>query len=232
MIAIIDYDAGNIRSVENALSRLGCEFVLTADPALIRSADKVILPGVGNAAEAMRSLQEKGLIPVLKALRKPVLGICVGLQVLCRDSEEGPCECIGLFDAHVRRFPSAAGQTLEQGQALSTSGSIPRKGSSLLPEVDSACPAVERPVAKVPHMGWNALGNLDGKLFRDLKGGAHVYFVHSYYPTLGPDTIATCRHGDVLFSAALKYENFYGTQFHPEKSGAVGEQILRNFLSL
>ncbi len=195
MIAIIDYNAGNIRSVENALSRLGCEYVLSADPAAIRSADKVILPGVGNAAEAMRSLRERGLVPVLKALRKPVLGICVGLQVLCRDSEEGPCECIGLFDAHVRRFPSD-------------------------------------PLAKVPHMGWNALGNLDGKLFRDLKGGAYVYFVHSYYPTLGPDTIATCRHGDTLFSAALKYENFYGTQFHPEKSGAVGEQILRNFLSL
>ncbi len=195
MIAIIDYNAGNIRSVENALSRLGCEYVLSADPAVIRSADKVILPGVGNAAEAMRSLRERGLVPVLKALRKPVLGICVGLQVLCRDSEEGPCECIGLFDAHVRRFPSD-------------------------------------PIAKVPHMGWNALGNLDGKLFRDLKGGAYVYFVHSYYPTLGPDTIATCRHGDTLFSAALKYENFYGTQFHPEKSGAVGEQILRNFLSL
>ena len=195
MIAIIDYNAGNIRSVENALSRLGCEYVLSADPAVIRSADKVILPGVGNAAEAMRSLRERGLVPVLKALRKPVLGICVGLQVLCRDSEEGPCECIGLFDAHVRRFPSD-------------------------------------PIAKVPHMGWNALGNLDGKLFRDLKGGAYVYFVHSYYPTLGPDTIATCRHGDTLFSAALKYENFYGTQFHPEKSGAVGEQSLRNFLSL
>ena len=195
MITIIDYNAGNIRSVENALSRLGCEYVLSADPAVIRSADKVILPGVGNAAEAMRSLRERGLVPVLKALRKPVLGICVGLQVLCRDSEEGPCECIGLFDAHVRRFPSD-------------------------------------PIAKVPHMGWNALGNLDSKLFRDLKGGAYVYFVHSYYPTLGPDTIATCRHGDTLFSAALKYENFYGTQFHPEKSGAVGEQILRNFLSL
>ena len=194
MIAIIDYNAGNIRSVENALSRLGCEYVLSADPAVIRIADKVILPGVGNAAEAMRSLRERGLVPVLKALRKPVLGICVGLQVLCRDSEEGPCECIGLFDAHVRRFPASG--------------------------------------VKVTHMGWNALGNLDGKLFRDLKGGAYVYFVHSYYPTLGPDTIATCRHGDTLFSAALKYENFYGTQFHPEKSGAVGEQILRNFLSL
>ena len=231
MIAIIDYNAGNIRSVENALSRLGCEYVLSADPAVIRSADKVILPGVGNAAEAMRSLRERGLVPVLKALRKPVLGICVGLQVLCRDSEEGPCECIGLFDAHVRRFPSA-GQTQGQGQGLTPAGSIPRQGSSLLPAGDSPCPGIERPIAKVPHMGWNALGNLDGKLFRDLKGGAYVYFVHSYYPTLGPDTIATCRHGDTLFSAALKYENFYGTQFHPEKSGAVGEQILRNFLSL
>ena len=195
MIAIIDYNAGNIRSVENALSRLGCEYVLTDDPAVIRSADKVILPGVGNAAAAVSELERRGLIPVIRALRRPVLGICVGLQVLCRDSEEGPCQGIGLFDAHVRRFPS-------------------------------------KPVAKVPHMGWNALGNLDGKLFRDLKGGCYVYFVHSYYPTLGPDTIATCRHGDTLFSAALKYENFYGTQFHPEKSGAVGEQILRNFLSL
>ena len=124
-----------------------------------------------------------------------MLGICVGMQLMCRDSEEGPTQGLGLFDAHVRRF-------------------------------------CETPEAKVPHMGWNALGNLDGKLFRDLKGGAYVYFVHSYYPTLGPDTIATCRHGDILFSAALKYENFYGTQFHPEKSGAVGEQILRNFLSL
>ncbi len=194
MIAIIDYNAGNIRSVENALSRLGCEYVLTDDPAVIRSADKVILPGVGNAAAAVSELERRGLIPVIRALRRPVLGICVGLQVLCRDSEEGPCQGIGLFDAHVRRFPASG--------------------------------------AKVPHMGWNALGNLDGKLFRDLKGGCYVYFVHSYYPTLGPDTIATCRHGDTLFSAALKYENFYGTQFHPEKSGAVGEQILRNFLSL
>lgn len=225
MIAIIDYKAGNIRSVENALARLGCEYSLTADPALIRAADKVILPGVGNAAEAMRSLEEQGLVHVIRSLRRPVLGICVGMQVLCRDSEEGPCEGIGLFDAHVRRFPTS-------GQGLSPSGSIPRKGSSLLPEGDSPCLADERLTAKVPHMGWNTLGNLDGKLFTGLKGGAEVYFVHSYYPTLGPDTIATCRHGEVLFSAALRYENFYGTQFHPEKSGAVGEQILRNFLSL
>ena len=194
MIAIIDYNAGNIRSVENALARLGCEYELTADPGRIRAADKVILPGVGNAAAAVSELRDRGLVPVIRSLRRPVLGICVGLQVLCRDSEEGPCEGLGLFDAHVRRFPTSA--------------------------------------AKVPHMGWNEIGNLDSKLFRDLKGGSYVYFVHSYYPTLGPDTIATCRHGDVLFSAALKYENFYGTQFHPEKSGAVGEQILRNFLSL
>ena len=195
MIAIIDYNAGNIRSVENALSRLGCEYSLTADPALIRAADKVILPGVGNDAEAMRDLEGRGLVPVIRSLRQPVLGICVGMQVLCRDSEEGPCSCIGLFDAHVRRFSPA-------------------------------------PDAKVPHMGWNAIANLDSKLFAGLDGGEYVYFVHSYYPTLGPDTIATCRHGSVLFSAALKYENFYGTQFHPEKSGAVGERILRNFVSL
>ena len=195
MIAIIDYNAGNIRSVENALGRLGCEYVLTADPAVICAADKVILPGVGNAAAAVAELQARGLVPVIRSLRRPVLGICVGLQVLCRDSEEGPCEGLGLFDAHVRRFPEA-------------------------------------PDAKVPHMGWNAIGNLDSKLFAGLHGGDYVYFVHSYYPTLGPDTIATCRHGDTLFSAALKYENFYGTQFHPEKSGAVGAQILRNFLSL
>ena len=195
MIAIIDYNAGNIRSVENALGRLGCEYVLTADPAVICAADKVILPGVGNAAAAVAELQARGLVPVIRSLRRPVLGICVGLQLLCRDSEEGPCEGLGLFDAHVRRFPEA-------------------------------------PDAKVPHMGWNAIGNLDSKLFAGLHGGDYVYFVHSYYPTLGPDTIATCRHGNTLFSAALKYENFYGTQFHPEKSGAVGAQILRNFLSL
>ena len=195
MIAIIDYNAGNIRSVENALGRLGCEYVLTADPAVICAADKVILPGVGNAAAAVAELQARGLVPVIRSLRRPVLGICVGLQILCRDSEEGPCEGLGLFDAHVWRFPEA-------------------------------------PDAKVPHMGWNAIGNLDSKLFAGLHGGDYVYFVHSYYPTLGPDTIATCRHGDTLFSAALKYENFYGTQFHPEKSGAVGAQILRNFLSL
>ena len=195
MIAILDYDAGNIRSVGNALQRLGAQYELTADPARILAADKVILPGVGNAARAMENLRERGLCELIKGLRRPVLGICVGMQLMCRDSEEGPTQGLGLFDAHVRRF-------------------------------------AEAPDAKVPHMGWNALGNLDSKLFRGLSGGCFVYFVHSYYAGLGPDTIATCRHGAQLFSAALKYENFYGTQFHPEKSGSVGAAILQNFLAL
>lgn len=195
MIAIIDYDAGNIRSVGNALERLGAEYELTADPVRILAADKVILPGVGNAARAMENLRERGLCELVKSLRRPVLGICVGMQLMCRDSEEGPVQGLGLFDAHVRRFS-------------------------------------ETPGAKVPHMGWNAIGNLDSKLFKGLPGGSFVYFVHSYYAGTGPDTIATCRHGDQLFSAALKYENFYGTQFHPEKSGSVGAAILQNFLAL
>lgn len=195
MITLVDYDAGNIRSVGNALSRLGAEYELTADPARIAAASKVILPGVGNAAEAMEHLRERGLCEVIRNLRVPVLGICVGLQVLCKSSEEGPVDCLGIFDARIRRFPDS-------------------------------------PEAKVPHMGWNNIGNLETKLFKDLPGGSYVYFVHSFYPELCPDTIATCRHGDTLFSAALRWENFYGTQFHPEKSGSAGAAILQNFLAL
>ena len=194
MIAIIDYKMGNLRSVENALKRLGAEFCVTADPAVIRAADKVLLPGVGNAAEAMHNLREAGLVEVIRSLRRPVLGICVGMQVMCRHSEEGDVECLNIFDSHVKRFTPA-------------------------------------PDLKVPHMGWNQIGNLETKLFKGLEGGSYVYFVHSYYPELCPDTIATARHG-VMFSAALKYENFYGTQFHPEKSGDVGERIIENFLKL
>lgn len=199
MIAIIDYKMGNLRSVENALHRLGAAYVVTDDAQTIRCADRVLLPGVGNCAEAMYHLRESGLIPIIKQLRQPVLGICVGLQVMCRDSEEGAepgmlTQCMNIFDSHVRRFP----------------------------ESDSL---------KVPHMGWNTIGNLEKKLFDGLHSGDSVYYVHSYYPTLCPDTIATTEHG-VLFSAALKYEQFYGTQFHPEKSGDVGERILSNFLNL
>ena len=194
MIAIIDYKMGNLRSVENALKRLGAEFCVTADPDVIRAADKVLLPGVGNAAEAMHNLREAGLVEVIRSLRRPVLGICVGMQVMCRHSEEGDVECLNIFDSRVKRFTPA-------------------------------------PDLKVPHMGWNQIGNLESKLFKGLEGGSYVYFVHSYYPELCPDTIATSRHS-VMFSAALKYENFYGTQFHPEKSGDVGERIIENFLKL
>lgn len=194
MIAIVDYKMGNLRSVENALRRLGAEFVVTADADEIKRADRVLLPGVGNAAEAMENLRKAGLVEVIRSLRRPVLGICVGMQVMCRHSQEGDVDCLGIFDARVKRF--------EPSQEV-----------------------------KVPHMGWNTIGNLESKLFKGIDGGEYVYFVHSYYPELCPDTIATTTHGK-MFSAALKYENFYGTQFHPEKSGDVGERIIANFLKL
>ena len=194
MIAVIDYDMGNIRSLGNALGRLGAEWILTSDPEIIHNADRVILPGVGNAAEAMENLKKRNLPDVIWKIRRPVLGICVGMQVMCRHSEEGDAECMGIFDAKVKKFP-------------------------------------ELPGIKVPHMGWSALSNMETKLFKGIEKGAYVYFVHSYFAPLCPDTIATSRHPE-LFSAALKYENFYGTQFHPEKSGDVGEHIIKNFLEL
>lgn len=194
MIAIIDYGMGNIRSLGNAIGRLGAEWVLTSDHSVIEKASHVILPGVGSAAKAMDNLRELGLPELIGSLRHPVLGICVGMQVMCRHSEEGDAECMGIFDAKVRRF-------------------------------------VEKPGIKVPHMGWSRISNLESKLFKGIDAGAYVYFVHSYYAPLCLDTIATSRHPE-LFSAALKYENFYGTQFHPEKSGKVGERILLNFLEL
>lgn len=195
MIAIVDYDAGNIKSVTNALDRLGVEYMLTDDPERIIAAEKVIMPGVGNAAAAVAALRSKGLEKVIRGLRKPVLGICVGMQIMCRRSEEGDAQCLDIFDCDVRRFDA-------------------------------------EPDAKVPHMGWNSIQNLESKIFKGMKDGCYVYFVHSYCPDLCCDTIATCRHGSRMFSAALKYENFYGTQFHPEKSGDTGEQILKNFLAI
>ena len=194
MIAIVDYKMGNLRSVENALKRLGEEYAVTSDAAVISAADKVLMPGVGNAGEAMKNLREEGLVDVIRSLRKPVLGICIGMQVMCRYSEEGGTECLGIFDTDVRRFKAS-------------------------------------PELKVPHMGWNGIANLDSKLFKGIDEGSFVYFVHSYRPGLCTDTIATTNYGG-LFSAALKYENFYGTQFHPEKSGGTGEAILKNFLAL
>lgn len=195
MIAVIDYEMGNIRSVGNALDRTGADWTLTSDHDIIRKADRVILPGVGNDAEAMIRIRQRWLFDLIRSLRRPVLGICVGMQVMCRHSEEGDVDCLGLFDARVRRFPEEEG-------------------------------------LKVPHVGWNSINNMESKLFKDIKGGEYVYYVHSYYADLCPDTIATTRYGSTMFSAALKYENFYGTQFHPEKSGDIGEQIIRNFLKL
>ncbi len=186
---------GNIRSVENALHRLNAEWVLTSDPHEIRRASHVLLPGVGNDAEAIANLRNLNLCNVIRNLRHPVLGICVGMQVMCRDSEEGNVDCLNIFDAHIKRFP-------------------------------------EKSELKVPHVGWNTIANLDSKLFKGINPGEYVYYVHSYYANLCPDTIATTRYGATMFSAALKYENFYGTQFHPEKSGDVGERILQNFLNL
>lgn len=201
MIAIVNYKMGNLRSVQNALTRLGADFTVTDNAETIRHASHVLLPGVGSAGEAMRNLHEVALPPVIRSLRQPVLGICVGMQVLCRHSEEGDAECLGVFDAKVRRFSA--------GVAEKTAG--------------------ER--LKVPHMGWNQLGNMESKLFAGIESGSYVYFVHSYFAGLCPDTIGTAHYG-TLFSAALKYENFYGVQFHPEKSGETGLRLLQNFLSL
>lgn len=194
MVAVIDYNMGNICSLGNALGRLGAEWVLTSDHTQISRASHVILPGVGNASEAMVNLKKLGLPEVIWKIRRPVLGICVGMQVMCRHSEEGNAECMGIFDAKVKRFS-------------------------------------EMPGIKVPHMGWSRISNLESNLFKGVEKNPYVYFVHSYYAPLCPDTIATSRHPE-MFSAALKYENFYGVQFHPEKSGEVGERIIANFLSL
>ena len=196
MIAIIDYDTGNLRSVCNALQRIGAEYVLTDDPKVIAEADRVLLPGVGEASSAMNKLQERGLCDVIKSLEVPVLGICIGMQLMCRHSQEGDVDCLGIFDADVCRF-----------------------------EPDLAAGV------KVPHMGWNAVTDLKTGLFEGLEDGEFVYFVHSYAASVCEDTIAVSDNGR-KFSAAMRRGNFYGAQFHPEKSGDVGERILRNFMNL
>lgn len=196
MIAIIDYDTGNLRSVCNALDRIGAEYCLTDDPQVIAVADRVLLPGVGEASTAMAKLQERGLCEVIRSLKVPVLGICIGMQLMCRHSEEGDVDCMGIFDADVRRFE----------------------------------PCQEAGV-KVPHMGWNVLSALRTGLFDGLDDGTYVYFVHSFAADVCNESIAVSANGR-LFSAALNRDNFYGVQFHPEKSGDVGEMILRNFMNL
>lgn len=193
-IAIIDYNAGNVQSVLFAMERLGIEAVLTEQPEVIRSADKVIFPGVGEASTTMQYLKDRKLDQVIKSLKQPVLGICLGMQLLCEYSEENDTPCLGLIPQKVVRFQ-------------------PQKGE------------------KVPHMGWNSIRSLGNGLFTPDQEGDYVYFVHSYYAEIGPFTIATTDH-IVPFSSAVQKDNFYATQFHPEKSGKVGERILQHFLKL
>lgn len=194
-IVIIKYNAGNIYSVENAFKRIGVEATITADKELIKKADKVIFPGVGEASSTMKHLHETGLGELIKNLTQPVLGICVGMQLLCSHSEEGNVDCLNIFDAQVKRF-------------------VP-----------------DRHEYKVPHMGWNTITNLKSDLFDASLEDQYVYFVHSYYVDLCKNTSAVTDYIQP-FSAALHKDNFFASQFHIEKSGSVGEKILKNFLKI
>jgi glutamine amidotransferase len=198
-LVIIKYNAGNIQSVLYALERIGVNAVVTDDTEQIKSADKVIFPGVGEASSAMRYLRAHKLDTVIKDLKQPVLGVCLGMQLMCTHSEENDTECLGIFDEQVRHFSPGNGG--------------PRGGF------------------KVPQIGWNNIFNLKSKLFTGLPENSYCYFVHGYYAALGEHTIATADYVQP-YSAALHRDNFYGAQFHPEKSAKTGEQILKNFLSL
>jgi imidazole glycerol-phosphate synthase subunit HisH len=194
-LRIIKYNAGNIQSVLYALERIGISADVTDDAEEIKKADKVIFPGVGEASSAMRYLQEKKLDKLICGLSQPVLGICLGMQLMCRYSAENDTDCLGIFDEDVNLFsPTEAG-------------------------------------IKIPQIGWNTIFNLRTPLFKDVPEQSYCYFVHSYYASIGEHTIGTTDY-IMPYSSALHKNNFYGVQFHPEKSAAVGEQILRNFLDL
>ena len=196
MIAIVDYNTGNLRSVINAVHRAGAEYIVTADRTLIERADRVLLPGVGEASSAMANLRATGLDEVIPRLTSPVLGICIGMQLMCAGSEEGNVRTLGIFPTEVRRF-------------------VADKQAGI----------------KVPHMGWNTITELQSPLFDGVSDDAWVYYIHSFAPDLCDCTIARTDYGRV-FSGALRRDNFFGTQFHPEKSGAVGAQIIKNFMML
>jgi glutamine amidotransferase len=192
-IVIIKYNAGNVQSVLFALERIGVTAQLSDDAATITNADKVIFPGVGEAGSAMHYLKEKNLDKVIKELKQPVLGICLGMQLLCQHSEESNTECLGIFNEKVKRFP--ADKKL-----------------------------------KVPHVGWNTIYDLKSPLYQNCQE-AFVYYVHSYYVEVGEHTIAKTNY-ILPFSASIHKDNFYACQFHPEKSGSIGESILKNFIAL
>lgn len=195
-VVVIKYNAGNICSVVNALRRVGVEPLVTDDAEAIRAADRVIFPGQGSAAPTMAYLRQSGLDAVITGLTQPVLGICIGQQLLCGHSHEGDVDCLGVFPGtEVCRFVAPEGERL-----------------------------------KVPHMGWNSLEDISSPLFDGLQAGDFVYFVHSYYVPASPLAIATTEYGGVRFSSAMRRGNFYATQFHPEKSGRVGERIIHNFI--
>lgn len=194
MIAVIKYNAGNVHSVMNALKRLDAKAILTDDEREIRSADRVIFPGVGEASSAMAYLKEKGLDSILTTLKQPFLGICLGMQLMTSHSEEGDVDLLSIFpDDEVVRFPDNRGY-------------------------------------KVPHIGWNTIKSLDDRLFYGIDDDSYVYFVHSYYVPRSSLSIALTEYDDTLFSSAISKDNYFGVQFHPEKSGDVGERILKNFL--
>ncbi|MEO6939775.1 MAG: imidazole glycerol phosphate synthase subunit HisH [Candidatus Kapaibacterium sp.] len=195
-VVIVKYNAGNTRSVHFALERLGISAEVSDSPELIRSADKVILPGVGQAASAMAYLKQNALNETIKHLTQPVLGICLGMQLLCKHSEEGDTECLGIFDQDVIKLDSS-----------------------------------NTPGMKVPHVGWNTLDSLHGTLFDGISEGSFMYFVHSYYVGISEHTISRTDY-TTTFSSAIHRNNFFGVQFHPEKSLRVGEQLLKNFLAL
>lgn len=191
-IAIIDYGAGNIKSIQFALKRLGFEGILTNNPNEIQTAEKVIFPGVGEASSAMKKLKNSGLDELIPKLTQPVLGICLGMQLMCNHTEEGNTNGLGIFDTHVIRFSNHV---------------------------------------KVPQMGWNTIFNLQSPLFQEINENVYLYLVHSFYAPISENTIAKTIY-EKEFSSALQRNNFYGVQFHPEKSGMAGEQILKNFLAL